>query len=287
MPISGAIKSTFPRFDFGFDRLGAMGRLAAPFGLVALCIGLLLDRDPRRRVLWCGLGIGVIAHALYVVGFTDHYTFWAWYYVSGVLAAGLAIAYLPGWVTGWVTGWMGPGRARAAVRTLVLVVTFAVLTLGAARAWLKAFNPIELGPVTVDIRVNEYRWPEEFAAWMKEHLPPDSVVFVLDWPGALAWYSDLRVLPMDGLVSDFRYNDDLLAAGAEEYLCAHGVTHFFGLMDDGRAARELVVTAPLYRKPAGTLSLRAERLVVKTRDVVRRPAEALPFAVWQLDCPGR
>lgn len=281
MPISGAIKSTFPAFNFEFGRLGAMGKLAAPFGLVALAIGLFLDRDHRRRVLWCGLGAGVIAHALYVVGFTDHYTFWAWYYVSGVLAAGLSAAFLPG----WLADRLGPHWAGAGVRPLAIVVTFAILSVGAARAWLKAFSPMVLGPVTIDVPVNEYRWPEEFGAWMKGNLPADSVVFVLDWPGALAWYSDLRILPMDGLVNDFQYNDDLLSAGARNYLCAHGVTHFFGLMDDGRATREITVPAPLYRKPAGTLLLREEQLLVKVPDVVSRPDEALPFFVWRVDCP--
>jgi hypothetical protein len=171
------------------------------------------------------------------------------------------------------------------VRPLVLTLTFAILTVGAARAWLKAFNPIELGPVTIDLPVNEYRWPEEFAAWLKDKLPPGSGLFVFDWPGAIAYYSGLRVLPMDGLVSDFKYNDDLLVAGATDYLCAHDVRYFFGLMDRP-ATRQVEVTAPLYRRPAGTLSLKEERLVVKTRDVVSRPDDALPFAVWQLDCPG-
>ena len=64
------------------------GLIAIVFGVVALIIGLFVDRDRHRRVIWCGLGAGVVVHALYVAGFTAHYTFWAWYYVSGVLAAG-------------------------------------------------------------------------------------------------------------------------------------------------------------------------------------------------------
>ena len=40
---------------------------------------------------------GVVVHAIYVAGFTDHYTFWAWYYASGVLAAALVASYVPQW----------------------------------------------------------------------------------------------------------------------------------------------------------------------------------------------
>jgi hypothetical protein len=119
---------------------------------------------------------------------------------------------------------------------------------------------------------------------MKEELPADSIVFTYDWPGALAYYSGLRILPMDGLVSDFKFNDDLLAMGARAYLCQRQVGYFFGLIEDDLQLQTLPVDAPLYRKSAGSLSLRSEDIVVRVRDVVTRPDEALPFAIWRLRC---
>jgi hypothetical protein len=229
-------------------------------------------------VLWLGLGIGTLLHALYVAGYTQHYTFWAWYYVSGVIAAALAAAFLPGWLA---SRWP---ESRLLHRLLPVGLTIAVLLAGAARAHLKAFNPLQLGPVTVDWPINEYRWPEEFARRMKEELPADSIVFTYDWPGALAYYSGLRILPMDGLVNDFEFNDDLLAMGARAYLCQRQVGYFFGLIEDGLQLQTLPVDAPLYRKSAGSLSLRSEDIVVRVRDVVTRPDEALPFAIWRLRC---
>jgi hypothetical protein len=281
MPISGAIKSTFPVFDFDLDRLGAMGKLAAPFGVLALIIGIWLDDLRRRRVLWLGLGSGVVIHAVYVAGFTNHYTFWAWYYVSGVLAAGLCAAWLPG----WLRARLAPRPITAFMSPAVLALTLFVLAVGAGRAWLKAFNPLSLGPFVIDIPVNEYRWPEEFARWLKANLPPGSRLFVRDWPGATAWHSELSVLSMDGLVNDFRYNDELLAMGVEEYLCAHDVHYFFGLLDEVGENALLPVAAPLYRRAAGELHLRQEDIVVKVQDVVSRPADTLPFALWRLHCP--
>lgn len=281
MPISGAIKSIFPAFDFDLHRLGAMGQLAAPFGVLALAIGLWLDDSRRRRVLWLGLGGGVVLHAIYVAGFTDHYTFWAWYYVAAVLAAGFCAA----WIPGWIASRLASRPVGALVRPAVLALTLIALTAGAGRAWLKAFNPISFGPIVVDIPINEYRWPEEFARWLKTNLPSDSRIFVRDWPGALAWHSGLAVLPMDGLVNDFRYNDELLALGATRYLCAHDVRYFFGLLDEIGEGGTVPVTAPLDRRPAGVITLRPEGLVVKVQDVVSRPADALPFALWRLRCP--
>jgi hypothetical protein len=281
MPISGAIKSAFPAFDFDLGRLGAMGKLAAPFGLLALIIGIWLDDSRRRRVLWIGLGGGVVMHAVYVAGFTDHYTFWAWYYVAGVLAAGLCVAWLPGWFMALPV----PRPVATFVPAMVFALTMFVLAAGAGRAWLKAFNPVSIGTFVIDLPVNEYRWPEEFARWLQANLPPDSRLFVRDWPGAIAWHSGLSLLPMDGLVNDFRYNDELLALGAAPYLCAHDVGYFFGLLDEVGENAMLPVMAPLYRRPAGEIALRPEDIVVKVQDVVSQPAQALPFALWRLRCP--
>ena len=280
MPISGAIKSTFPLFDFDPDRLGKMGKLAAPFGVVALIVGEFLDDSDRRRVFWRGLGAGVVVHAIYVAGFTDHYTFWAWYYASGVLAAALVASYVPQ----WFASRLKLARTAVAVRGVVVAATIVALLGSAARASLKAFNPLQVGPIRVDVPINEYRWPEEFGAWMKANLPPDGAVFVTDWPGALAYYSDRRVVPMDGLVNDFRYNDELLATGAQGYACGHGLRFVFAALDETRVIQHLTVMAPLYRKPAGALTLRSENIVAKTSDVVSRPADAPRFAIWRLNC---
>jgi hypothetical protein len=236
----------------------------------------------RRRVLWIGLGGGVVLHAIYVAGFTNHYTFWAWYYVAGVLAAGLCAAWFPG----WILAGLRQRSAAALIPVTVSVLTLAMLAVGTGRAWLKAFNPLSVGPVVIDLPINEYRWPEEFARWLKASLPAGSRLFVRDWPGAIAWHSGLSLLPMDGLVNDFRYNDELLAAGAAEYLCAHDVSYYFGLTDEVGDNFTVPVTAPLYRRPAGELRLRPEDLVVRVRDVVSRPADALPFALWRLRCPA-
>jgi 4-amino-4-deoxy-L-arabinose transferase-like glycosyltransferase len=280
-PISGAIKSTFPQFAFEFGRLGPVGMLAFPFGLLALLAGLLLDREPRRRVLWLGLGSGVLAHAVYVAGFTDHYTFWPWYYVAGVVTAALFCAWLPG----WLADRFATRKAVARLEPLAYLLALAILAAGTARTWLKVLPPIQAGPVAMDLRINTYRWPEEFGRWMKANLPPDSRIFVLDWPGAFAWYSELTVLPMDGLVNDFRYNDELLARGVYGYLCAHGIGYYAGLQLAEGPIEEVPVEAPLYRRAAGVLRLHEDDLVVKAREVVREPDRTLPFALWRLRCP--
>lgn len=282
MPISGALKSIFPAVMIDFGNLGEMGRIAAPFGLVALITGFLLDRDSRRRVVWFGLGIGVVLHAIYVVAFTDHYTFWAWYYVSGVIAAGLTASYWVEWVADRTAKYIPP-KITYGLASLAIVV---LLSLGAARAWLKGIGPIELGPVAIDMQVNNFRWPDEAALWMKANLPPDSAVFAFDYPGAIAFHSGLDILPMDGLVNDYDYNDELMALGVNAYLCEHSIDYYFGLVENDQPTQIVPVQAPLFRKPAGSLHLSEEDVVVRIQDVVSRPQETFDFAIWKLHCPA-
>jgi len=281
VPISGAIKSTFPAFQADFGKLGTMGKLAAPFGFVSLLIGLLLDRDRKRRVLWQGLGTGVIMHAGYVVCFTDHYTFWAWYYVSAVVTAALSACYLYQWLADRYQSLVSPSNAsRIAVAGAVLL-----LLAGSGRAWVKSYGYAGLTVLGIELRTNKYRWPDEFGKWLKDFLPPGTRIFVYDWPGAIAYYSDLPLLPMDGLINDYQYNDDLMEVGILDYLCTHDVRFYFGLIEPWQTDVEVEVTAPLYRTPVGTLHLRQEDIVVRTDDVLARPDEALPFALWKLHCP--
>ena len=282
MPISGAIKSIFPTMSVDFSNLGEMGRLAVPFGVVALFTGVVLDRDAQRRVVWLGLGTGVILHAFYVVAYTDHYTFWAWYYVSAVITAGLTGSYWVEWLAERTIKFV-PEKIAYILASIVII---GLLSLGAGRAWLKGIGPIRLGPVVVDLQINSYRWPDEVAKWMKTNLPPGSAVFAFDYPGAIAFYSDLHVLPMDGLVNDYDYNDDLLALGVNRYLCEHSIDYYFGVLEYDQATQIVPVQAPLSREPAGSLHLLQEDIVVRTRDIVSRPDDVWDNAIWNFRCPA-
>jgi hypothetical protein len=278
--ISGAIKSIFRLARRDLNNLGPIGKLATPFGFIAVALGIFLDSDPKRRVIWMGLGAGVLLHAIYIVCFTDHYTFWGWYYVSAVITAALSATYLFDWLSRLTEKWRSPRTPSI----LAFVLAAVLLTAASARAWLKAYDVERIGPLELDLRINSYRWTDEFGKWMKANLPAGSRIFVYDWPGALAYYSDLPLLPMDGLVSDYQYNDDLVRLGVHDYLCAKEVKYFFGLIEPWEEDIQVTVTAPLYRKPVGTLQLPQEDIIVRTREVLSRPDEALPFAIWRIHC---
>ena len=105
-------------------------------------------------------------------------------------------------------------------------------------------------------------------------------MMVYDYPGALAFYSSLRILPADGLIGDYAYNRDLVSEGAAEYMRKRHVDYYMGpLVGDGSASVE--VFAPLGHRSAGFLTLRRENLVARVRDLPHMNG-APDVGVWRL-----
>lgn len=279
VPISGTIKSTFPVVTGNINNLGRFGQGTSVFGLLSVLFSL--DRGLKReqRRLLRTLGIGVLLHASYVVLYTDHYTFWPWYYVSGVVT----IAFLSGAILQRFTSILRGFTSQECTLHLGNLVVALLVLVGMARGWLKAYGPNSIGPVRLP-QINECRWPDEVAIWMRENIPGGNTVFVHDWPGAIAYYSGLQILPMDGLMNDFNYNDELVDRGINEYLCASNAHYFFGpdeRSEDG--PRSFEVLAPLYRQPVGSIKLSDRNLLVRVKDVVSCPQQAPPLAIWVIE----
>lgn len=279
VPISGAIKSTFPAVTGNINNLGIFGRITSAFGLVSVVLSFDPALTKLRRTLLRVLGAGVVLHASYVVLYTDHYTFWPWYYVSGVLNLGFLSSYTLQRITAIVERHTGHSYI-AVVRNLSIAL---LIVAGVARGWAKAYDRDSIGPLRIP-QINQYRWPDEVAIWMRENMLPASTVVVHDWPGAIAYYSGLQILPVDGLMNDFKYNDDILSQGINQYLCTKDVRFFLGPDEPGEnGVQEFEVIAPLYREPAGKIKLSDQNLITRVRDVVEFPQETPPLAIWRMD----
>ena len=98
------------------------------------------------------------------------------------------------------------------------------------------------------------RWSVQFAGWMDSHLPPGAGVLVFDYPGALAYYSSLRIISADGLMGDFEFDGELRRGGLARYLAAHDIRYYLG-PSPARSDRcdSAVVRTPLTRLPVGAI----------------------------------
>jgi hypothetical protein len=253
VPISGAVKSTFPVARPDLRNLGTLGLVTLAGALIGGPQLALPGVSRLRRLALWPLAAGVAAHAAYIVLYTDHNTHWSWYYVAGVvLLAFLAPIAADALAARWPRlPW------RAAVGVVVVVLT----AWGILRGWARFLNPeaashnqlvVQLLPPTA-----YDRWSVQFARWMDRNLPERSGVLVFDYPGALAYYSSLRILPADGLMSDFRFDEELRRRGLAGYLAAKEIAYYLGPIPATPAAQDgcdsALVRAPLSRVPVGMI----------------------------------
>ena len=84
VPISGKIKSTFPHPVFNFGALGSFGTLIVFLNIIILFYSL-KNRKDRLMKLTLIISSVCLLHSSYTVLFTNHHTFWSWYYSSGYL----------------------------------------------------------------------------------------------------------------------------------------------------------------------------------------------------------
>ena len=295
MPISGAIKSTFPEVVGSIDNLSRLGKFVSALAIVSILLSFVNWGQRSLRAVLAGLGAGVLAHSCYVVLFTDHYTFWSWYYVPGVLN----VAFLAVLAADRARLRASTARPRRLVEGAIALVVVVLALGGLGYGWAKALNPTRIGPVELPMKMAFCRWPEQLGAWMKLNLPAGSGVLVYDWPGALAVHSGLRILPADGLINDFEYNTELPALGVVEYLCSHRIAYYFGrrasnpgpvgpqkelrAVQVGEDWQELEIFAPLTGQSGGVFRVADADLVVRVRDIVDCPEEAPDVAIWRLE----
>lgn len=249
VPISGAIKSTFPIARPNLRNLGTLGLITL---LGAVAAGPYLARGaPRLRRLALGpLAAGVLAHAIYIAVYTDHHTHWSWYYVAGVIL----LAFLLSIGADALSRRVQPRVLRAAVGVVVIVLAL----WGLVRGWARYANADAASHNQLVIQIlpaTPYdRWSVQLARWMEDHLPPGAGVLVFDYPGALAYYSSLRIVPADGLMGDFDVDARLRAEGLERWLARNRIDYYLGPVT-ARAGEcdSAVVRAPLTKVAVGAI----------------------------------
>lgn len=287
--ISGAIKSTFPVPGFYLRSLGALGKVVMVGSLTALVYVLRLPAESLARRLILVQATGVLLHGAYFVLFMDTVML-TWYYVAGILNLCLLIALVAEGVVPVVKRLAGRPVTRGLMTAAVVLSTL----VGSMRAWSDYFNPDARGVYPFQFaHVAHTKWENELGLWLKENLPPDGRVLVPGWVGALGYFSDLGILPSDGLVNDYTYNEKVVAHGILSYLAEKKVAYVlapsavgtvpepytFRQIDRGDGTLRADIYAPIGRDLVGSLLLGGENLVVDLNAALRHPSMP-PVAIW-------
>jgi hypothetical protein len=216
MPISGALKSSFPALALSSGTLGAIG--ISHYACVLLALAWLI----RQRIstgAWLplpgsdyyalsttALAYSVVLHFLYTVLFMRWGVF-AWYFVLYRVFIVLLLA-------GAVDAMVKSSRVEATPALYWEAVTL-LLALGIWRQY-----HIDQYPLNGSWHAAVY----DAALWAREHTA-ESDVFAMTDSGDFAFFSCRRVINLDGLANDMQYQRALAERRVNQYLRSNQVKY--------------------------------------------------------------
>jgi hypothetical protein len=191
-PISGMLKA----HPYGETRHIAMPPHIALLGLTIIipCILVLarFSNDTFFRVVELPFTFGVLIHACYIAFVLSSETRWSWYYTSWILLASILFSRVLALILASRSIALRNGLAITSLVVLFLV------WLGMSERKLAHFNP-----ATVAVGYQEN---------MSDRLHLHTVL-AFDKPGRMAYYTDVRVIALDGLMGDLNFQHDLATKG--------------------------------------------------------------------------
>lgn len=242
IPISGDLKSSFPRAQLqlqDFHDIGALAGVASLlFSTISLPLLMRWSRSPRAQQppriaipqILVPIWVGCVFHFLHTVLFMRWGTHWWHYSAYGPLAVVLLVAVFAALQK------RVPGRP-------VLAILFAGLVVAAA-----------LGTVfDMRLRGEGHRAWYTSARWARDHLPEDAVIGMREC-GLFGYFCGRPTVNLDGVINGYDYQEALRDHRLRAYLAACHITHiadFRARYENGRFV--IALPANLYGEPGGAI----------------------------------
>lgn len=241
VPIHGVLKSCFPRINFRWHEV-----VGGPFGLSTLRIAILSAAAGAGLLLRGGKigkevrGAGLTAAALGLVQLAAFMMFqkWSkpipvWYLGPAVLAGAFALAV-------GIANTVGLRRLRTVAMTAgVAVVAINLASLG--RAWQRGGPPWAIARTPPGKAADG---PASVVDFIK--MQPRHQTWACTDCGKLAFWGDRTIVNLDGLVNDFRYQDDLRDGRLAQHLLKKNVKYLICTAWD-RSQTDRGEYEPMYR----------------------------------------
>jgi hypothetical protein len=212
MPISGALKSSFPHTSLGpytLPRLAAMGIIYLGSAILAVCWSLWTVIRTRSKTPSPDSGSYTAATAIFAWAVTTHFIYtmffvredtFAWYFVIYPLFAIVL-------VSGPIERMLSSKLIRT--RPVVYPATAALLIVA-----------VIVRDQTRDSFPQNGQWHTpayNAAVWAREHTPPEAI-FAMSDCGHFAFFSLRRVINLDGLTNNFDFQHTLAEHRLNQYL---------------------------------------------------------------------
>ena len=297
-PVSGAIKSTLPHISFNLGGLSTLGKLCLLTALLSLPLAFTKLCSSKERFVISTLSVGFILHMAQIIFTTNHHTGWPWYYFGGILN----MAFFGTVIADRILNKEDRTGIPAVFTVKTTVITALLLTLVIEIYTVARYrNPaptIELQSILQRLhQTPARRWQDAVGLWLKDNLSPNSRIMIYDWPGIIAYRSNLHILPPDGLINDYRYNDDLMKLGINGYLKEKNILYWLGpthptaannqawyKLSDLGTRQHIEIFAPLYKKSCGAFTVTGSNRVARLQDVISHP-DLPDLSLWQISLP--
>jgi hypothetical protein len=205
-PISGLLKSKSAVTHALKDHFPHTALFAMVLILVCFTIVALRKRDIFFRVVEVPFFLGVILHGTYIVLRMSSETRWTWYYTSWILLGAVLLARA--------------GFVVLAQRRWLVAPVAVVLVLLLAGGWAKlSYERSYLGP--------SLRPPQSFLDAVSRKSGIHNA-FVYDEPGYLAYFTEVKIVPLDGLMGDLAFQHDLATKGVDAVATKYQIDGFIG-----------------------------------------------------------
>jgi hypothetical protein len=288
LPISGAIKSSFPHVQHW-----SLAPFMYPVALaILLNASLLLRRERTSFHRLCLLSAAAAAlHMMYTISFGQMAP---WYLTTGYLT----VAFCVIWITDAILT-RAPALAWAEP-TLAGIIFLAFLCLASLRLVSNfTYTHLRTGQLSFNGSYREAK--RALGEKLDQALPPGSRIMIFDAPGGVAFYSHQAILPVDGLISDYAYNREVVQDTLTGYLAKEHIDYFLApYLNPGQTydrlhmvgtsiphGQVMTVEAPLTHQAAGSITLTDANLVLRFREINPDLETIYPeIGVWRIPHPA-
>jgi hypothetical protein len=280
MPISGALKSSFPHPALRLSQLLSVtwlpytGALAITLAWVFMALirpGSYLRsrafpgwRASGRAPFIAALWLATLLHGLFVAVFLKWGAYY-WHFASHVPVIIVLFSLALGALI----------RKAARPRVVFSVIAAALLV---AVVGTSLFERAERG-------VHHRPWYDA-AIWARANTPANSTFAMTDC-GLFGYFSQRRTVNLDGVINGYQYQEVLRAGNLRRYLSACGVTHIvdYEVPTDSRSDHRIILPARLSPAPGYELLLPQNAAVYasppyRQRCLSERHSPPIQFMIW-------
>jgi len=206
-PISGMLKAHSHGESSHVRHLPNVALYGLAMILPCLLVLARYQRDAFFRLVELPYAFGVFVHAGYIVFALSSETRWTWYYTSWILLGSIVLSRVVTLGTE-----RHPQRVRLALATVGLLMLAGVWMRGSYQTFAHDMSSAKGAG-----------FQENLANRLHIHL-----ALAFDKPGRMAYYSDVPIVALDGLMGDLKFQRDLANEGIAAFDALHGADAFVG-----------------------------------------------------------